>query len=87
MIALALVVVAGVAWAVVTLVLPRGATAHPTGFVPTGSSPGQDAGQITTAFSQAWTSGNLGQAAHYTDSRPGAVRAHRLQGPTCTCGK
>ena len=67
LIALALVVVAGVAWAVVRLVLPRGAAAPRTGFVPTGSSPGQDAEQITTAFVQAWTSGNLGQAARYTD--------------------
>jgi hypothetical protein len=74
MIALALAVVAAAAWAVVTLVLPRGAAAPPTGFVPTGSSPGPDAEQITTAFLQAWASGNLGQAARYTD-QPAAAQS------------
>src|SRR5579859_469179 len=64
--ALALVVVAGAAWAAVRL-LPHGPVAPRTGFVPTGSSPGQDAEQTATAFLRAWTSGNLGTAARYTD--------------------
>jgi hypothetical protein len=35
--------------------------------VPTGKSAGQDAEQITSAFLAAWKSGNLRQAARYTD--------------------
>jgi hypothetical protein len=65
-------VVAAVA-VVVTVVLPGG-KAKPVGFVPTGSSPGQDAGQITTAFLHAWQAGNLAQAASYTD-HPAAAQA------------
>jgi hypothetical protein len=45
-----------------------------TGFVPTGSTPGEDAGQITTAFLQAWQAGNLEQASRYTD-HPAAAKA------------
>jgi hypothetical protein len=91
LIALALAVVAGGAWAAVRLVLPRGAGTPLTGFVPTGSSPGQDAEQITTAFVQAWTSGNLAQAARYTDhpaSAQSALTGYRtylhLRGMTAT---
>ena len=44
------------------------------GFIPTGSTPGEDAGQITTAFLQAWQSGDLGKAASLTDN-PAAAQA------------
>lgn len=44
------------------------------GFVPTGSSPGQDAEQITTAFLQAWQSGDVAKAAGLTDN-PAAAQA------------
>lgn len=64
--AAALAVVAGIA-AVIVVVLAPGSHPNATGFVPTGSSPGQDAEQITTAFLQAWQTGDLGQAARYTD--------------------
>jgi hypothetical protein len=39
-----------------------------SGFIPTGSTPGEDADQITTAFLQAWQSGNIGKAASLTDN-------------------
>jgi Penicillin binding protein transpeptidase domain len=68
-----LAVVAGIAAVIVTVVLPGG-NSNTTGFVPTGSSPAQDAEQITTAFLQAWQTGDLGQAARYTD-RPAAATA------------
>ena len=68
----ALVLVAGAA------VMVSGARDSPTtGFVPTGTSARQDAGQITSAFLAAWTSGNLGQAARYTD-HPYAARSALL---------
>jgi hypothetical protein len=47
--------------------LVGGSSAPATGFVPSGSTPEADAGQITTAFLQAWQSGDLEQAAKYTD--------------------
>ncbi len=68
-----LAVVAGIAAVIVTVVLPGG-NSNTTGFMPTGSSPAQDAEQITTAFLQAWQTGDLGQAARYTD-RPAAATA------------
>ncbi len=61
-----LAVVAGIAAAIVTVVT-SGGNAHTTGFLPTGTSVGQDAEQITGAFLQAWRTGDLGQAARYTD--------------------
>jgi hypothetical protein len=64
--AAALVVVAGIA-AVVVTVVSSGRNPNATGFVPTGSSSTQDAGQITTAFLHAWQTGDLGQAARYTN--------------------
>ena len=73
MTAAALAVVAGIAAVIVTVIVPGG-NANTTGLVPTGSSPAQDAGQITTAFLQAWQTGDLGQAARYTD-RPAAAAA------------
>ncbi len=69
----AVAVVAAIAAVIVTVVLPGGKS-NTTGFVPTGSSPSQDAQQITTAFLQAWQAGNLEQAARYTD-RPAAADA------------
>jgi hypothetical protein len=66
-------VVAAIAAVIVVVVLPGG-NANTTGFVPTGSSPDQDAGQITTAFLQAWQAGDLAQAARYTD-HPAAAQA------------
>jgi hypothetical protein len=67
----AVAVVAAIAAVIVTVVSPGGSTA---GFVPTGSTPGQDAEQITAAFLQAWQAGDLNQAARYTD-RPAAAEA------------
>ena len=60
--------------AVVVVKVVGGGNANTTGFVPTGSTPAQDAGQITTAFLQAWQAGDLGQAARYTD-HPAAAQA------------
>ena len=60
--------------AVVVVVVRSGGNANTTGFVPTWSSPGEDAQQITTAFLQAWQAGDLNQAARYTD-RPAAAQA------------
>jgi Penicillin binding protein transpeptidase domain len=62
-----------VAIAVVVVVVTSGGNANTTGFVPSGSSPEQDAQQITTAFLQAWQAGDLNQAARYTD-RPAAAQ-------------
>ena len=73
MTAAALAVVAGIAAVIVIVVVPGG-NASSTGFSPTGSSAGQDAEQITTAFLQAWQTGDLGQAARYTD-HPSAAEA------------
>jgi hypothetical protein len=69
----AVALVAAIAVVVVKVVLPSG-NSSTTGFVPTGSTPGQDAQQITTAFLQAWQAGNLQQAAKYT-SQPAAADA------------
>ena len=69
----ALAVVAGIVAVIVTVVLPGGNT-NTTGFVPSGSSAAQDAEQITSAFLQAWQTGDLGQASRYTD-HPSAASA------------
>jgi hypothetical protein len=60
--------------AVVVVVVTSGGNANTTGFVPSGTSPEQDAQQITTAFLRAWQTGDLNQAARYTD-RPAAAQA------------
>ncbi|HXZ70665.1 MAG TPA: penicillin-binding transpeptidase domain-containing protein, partial [Streptosporangiaceae bacterium] len=73
-IAAAAAVVAAIGAVIVTVVVP-GENANATGFVPTGNTPGQDAGQITGAFLQAWQAGDLGQAARYTDHPPAAEAA------------
>jgi hypothetical protein len=68
--AVAVVVVAGV----VVYKVVGGPGAPTTGFVPTGSSPAQDAAQITTAFIQAWETNDYAKAANYTDN-PAAAKA------------
>lgn len=70
--AIAVVVVAIAA--VVVVVVKSSGNGSTTGFVPTGSSPEQDAQEITTAFLQAWRTGDLNQAARYTD-RPAVAQA------------
>ena len=69
-----LAVVAGIAAVIVTVVTPGG-HANTTGFLPTGASSAQDAEQITSAFLQAWQTGDLGQAARYTDHPAAATAA------------
>jgi hypothetical protein len=69
-----LAVVAGIAAVIVTVIAP-GRNANSTGFVPTGSSAAADAEQITSAFLQAWQTGDLGQAARYTDHPAAATTA------------
>lgn len=71
--ALAAVVAIAVAVSVFFVVRSHNA-AHTTGFVPTGTTPDQDAQQIAAAFLQAWHSGNLDQASRYTD-HPAAAKA------------
>jgi Penicillin binding protein transpeptidase domain len=56
------------------LVLPGRGSAQATGYLPTGSSAGQDALQTARAFLRAWDAGDLRQAANYTD-HPAAARA------------
>jgi Penicillin binding protein transpeptidase domain len=56
------------------LVLPGGRSTQATGYLPTGSSPGQDAQQTARAFLRAWDAGDLRQAANYTN-HPDAARA------------
>jgi Penicillin binding protein transpeptidase domain/NTF2-like N-terminal transpeptidase domain len=68
--AVAVVVVA----AVVVYKVVAGPGAPATGFVPSGSTPAQDAAQITTAFLQAWETDDYAKAANYTD-HPAAAQA------------
>jgi hypothetical protein len=56
------------------LVLPGGGSTQATGYLPTGSSAGQDAQQTARAFLRAWDAGHLQEAANYTD-HPAAARA------------
>jgi hypothetical protein len=67
-------VIAAAAAITAVLVLPGGRTTQATGFLPTGSSAGQDARQTVRAFLRAWDTGHLRQAANYTD-HPAAARA------------
>ena len=71
LIAVAAVAAAGIS---AVLVLPGGRATQATGYLPTGSSPGQDAQQTARAFLRAWDAGDLRQAANYTD-HPAAARA------------
>ncbi len=79
-IAAVVAVVVVIAAVVVVVVATSGSGKPATGFVPTGTSPDQDAQEITTAFIQAWKTGDLNQAARYTD-RPalaqGALAGYR----------
>jgi Penicillin binding protein transpeptidase domain len=70
LVAAAVVVAAGIS---AVLVLP-GRHTQTTGYLPTGSSPGQDAQQTARAFLHAWDTGHLQQAANYTN-RPAVARA------------
>jgi hypothetical protein len=64
-------VIAGVSVAV----LKHSSPGTPTyGLIPTGSTPQADGQQVTTAFLKAWESGNLTQAANYTN-HPAAAKA------------
>jgi hypothetical protein len=56
------------------LVLSGGGSTQATGYLPTGSSPGQDAQQTARAFLRAWDAGDLRLAANYTD-HPAKARA------------
>jgi len=67
-------VAAAAAVVAAVLVLPGHGSAHTTGYLPTGSSPGQDAQQTARAFLRAWDAGQLRQAANYTN-HPAAARA------------
>jgi len=71
-----LIAVAAVAAAGISagLVLTGGRHTQATGYLPTGSSPGQDAQQTARAFLHAWDAGDLRQAANYTN-HPAAARA------------
>ena len=73
LIAGATAVVVVIAAVVVIVVIKPGGKGSPGGFVPTGSTPSADAQQLGTVFLQAWDSGNLQQAAAYTDD-PAAAR-------------
>jgi hypothetical protein len=66
-------IVAAIA-AVVVFVISPSKSVSLTGFTPTGSSPEQDAQQITSAFLSAWAAGNFVQASRYTD-HPAAAQA------------
>jgi hypothetical protein len=77
LVAVAVVAAAGVSAA---LVLP-GKHTQTTGFLPTGSSAGQDAQQTARAFLRAWDAGDLKQAANYTN-HPAAARAALAAFPT-----
>jgi hypothetical protein len=70
LVAAVLVVAAGVT----AVLLPRGPAKPTTGYLPAGSSPGQDARQTASAFLRAWDAGNLRKAASYTN-RPAIARA------------
>jgi hypothetical protein len=69
----AVAVVAAIAAVIVFVIAPGGGRST-TGFTPTGTSPEEDAQQITSVFLQAWTAGNFGEAARYTD-HPSAAEA------------
>jgi Penicillin binding protein transpeptidase domain len=71
LIAVAVAVAAGVS---AVLVVTGGRHTQATGYLPTGSSPGQDAQQTARAFLHAWDAGDLRQAANYTN-HPAAARA------------
>jgi transpeptidase family protein/MecA-like transpeptidase family protein len=57
------------------LVLPGRTHTQATGYLPTGSSAGQDAQQTARAFLRAWDAGRLKKAANYTDHPAAALAA------------
>jgi Tfp pilus assembly protein PilV len=67
-------VVVAAAGITAVLVLPGRRPAQTTGYLPTGTSVGQDALQTARAFLRAWDAGKLKQAANYTN-RPAIARA------------
>jgi hypothetical protein len=71
---IAVVAAAAAGVAVVLVVLPGGTPRQATGYLPTGSSPGQDAQQTVHAFLSAWDARDLRRAANYTN-HPAAARA------------
>jgi len=71
LLAAGIAVVAAIAAVVVVFV--TGNKGHTTGFQPSGDSAAQDVQQITAAFLQSWQTGDLTQAANYTDN-PAAAR-------------
>ncbi|HEY2638791.1 MAG TPA: penicillin-binding transpeptidase domain-containing protein [Streptosporangiaceae bacterium] len=66
-------VVAAAGISAVFVLRERGST-QTTGYLPTGSSAGQDAQQTVRAFLRAWETGHVQQAANYTD-HPAAAKA------------
>jgi hypothetical protein len=68
-------VVVAIAAVVFVVTRPSGPGGPVKGFVPTGSSPSQDAQQITTAFLTQWEKGNYATAASYTDDAAAAQPA------------
>jgi Penicillin binding protein transpeptidase domain len=71
LIAVAVAAAAGIS---AVLVLPGARHTQATGYLPTGSSAGQDAQQTARAFLRAWDAGDLQKAANYTD-HPATARA------------
>jgi hypothetical protein len=69
------VALAAVVAAAVVIFVVRGGSKPVVGFVPNGSTPEQDAQQLTTAFLTAWQAGQLSQAASYTDNSATAQAA------------
>jgi hypothetical protein len=74
-------VVAAAAGVGAVLVLPGGRATQTTGYLPTGSTAGQDAQQTARAFLRAWDKGDLRQAANYTN-HPAVARAALTAFPT-----
>ncbi len=72
LLAVALVAAAGIS---AVFVLPGGKHTQATGYLPTGSSAGQDAQQTARAFLRAWDAGDIRQAANYTDHPAAATAA------------
>jgi len=70
----AIIAVLAVAAAAIIIFVVRGSNKPIIGFVPTGSTPDQDAQQLTAAFLTAWQEGQLAKAASYTDN-PAAAQA------------
>jgi hypothetical protein len=68
-----LAVIAAIALTVV-FVIKRPPAVPVTGMIPTGSTPQQDARQVTSAFLTAWQKGNLAKAANLTN-HPAAAKA------------